>query len=88
MLTRRSKSSNTCATRPRESRRRSWALVLSDAKESLYQLDVTTTPPATTFEVLGAGAPAVGAPSLDVLHRIIYVGTIVGAIYAIAFPLL
>jgi outer membrane protein assembly factor BamB len=54
----------------------------------LYQLDVSTTPPTTTFEVLGAGAAAVGAPSLDVAHRIIYVGTTLGAIYAIAFPLL
>ena len=52
-----------------------------------HQLDVSTTPPSSTFEVLGAGTAAVGAPSFDVANRMVYVGTTLGAIYALAFPL-
>jgi outer membrane protein assembly factor BamB len=62
-------------------------LLVGGGDGRLYQLDIGTTPPGATFEVLGAGKAAVGAPSLDLTNQLIYVGTTLGAIYAVDFPL-
>ncbi len=52
----------------------------------LYELDRTTNPP--TSKVLPLGVPAtVGAPSLDVVNQLLYVGTSAGRIYALTVPL-
>jgi len=56
----------------------------SDGK--LYQLDVTT-PVPTLSVTLGDGGGAVGAPTVDLLNSMIYVGTDQGVIYGVEFPL-
>ncbi len=57
----------------------------SDAK--LYQIDANN-PALFTTATLGDGSPTtVGAPSLDLLNSVIYVGTDAGIIYAVDFPL-
>ena len=40
-----------------------------------------------TSATLGDGTQSVGAPSLDLLNSVIYVGTDGGIIYAVDFPL-
>ncbi len=62
-------------------------LLIGGGNGRLYQLDLATTPPVSSFEVLGAGTAAVGAPSFDLTNQLIYVGTTRGAIYAVDFPL-
>ena len=52
----------------------------------LYQLDVTA-PVPTTSVTLGDGGGAVGAPTVDLLNSMIYVGTEQGVIYGVVFPL-
>ncbi len=53
---------------------------------NLYQLDVTA-PVPTTSVTLGDGGGAVGAPTVDLLNSMIYVGTEQGVIYGVVFPL-
>jgi outer membrane protein assembly factor BamB len=56
----------------------------------LYQIDVTTGNPAqapdTKSVLLGSGAAGVGSPSYDVIHKLVYVGTEDGSLYAVAVP--
>ena len=53
----------------------------------LYQIDANN-PALITSATLGDGSPtSVGAPSLDLLNSVIYVGTDAGIIYAVDFPL-
>jgi outer membrane protein assembly factor BamB len=56
----------------------------SDGK--LYQLDVLVPLPPKSVQ-LGDGTFAVGAPTMDVLTSMIYVGTDAGVVYGVAFPL-
>ena len=53
---------------------------------NLYQLDVTS-PVPTLSVTLGDGGGAVGAPTVDLLNSMIYVGTDQGVIYGVEFPL-
>jgi subtilisin family serine protease/outer membrane protein assembly factor BamB len=62
-------------------------LLVGGGDGRLYQLNLATTTPVSTSEILGAGTAAVGAPSLDLANHLIYVGTTQGAIYAVNFPL-
>ncbi len=52
----------------------------------VYELDVSTNPPTIIFEELGAGTSAAGAPSYGVVEDMLYVGTTLGAIYALRLP--
>ncbi len=53
---------------------------------NLYQMDVIT-PLPTTSVTLGDGTAAVGAPTMDLLNSMIYVGSDEGVIYGVEFPL-
>jgi len=68
-----------------------WVLV-GAADGKLYQLDVANAgpgvPPEIRSVVLGDGLAAVGSPSLDVINKLVYVGSDSGFIYAVAIPLL
>jgi hypothetical protein len=56
-------------------------------RAKLYQIDAGN-PASITSVTLGDGTPtSVGAPSLDLLNAVIYVGTDQGIIYAVDFPL-
>jgi outer membrane protein assembly factor BamB len=52
----------------------------------LYQMNVVTPLPAKSV-TLGDGSAAVGAPTLDLLKMLIYVGTDAGVVYGVTFPL-
>jgi len=52
----------------------------------LYQLDVLVPLPAVRVQ-LGDGSSAVGAPTVDILKSMIYVGTDAGIVYGVVFPL-
>jgi hypothetical protein len=52
----------------------------------LYQMNVVTPLPAKSV-TLGDGTAAVGAPGLDIIKMLIYVGTDAGVVYAVTFPL-
>jgi outer membrane protein assembly factor BamB len=47
---------------------------------------VDTTTPTVTFVPLGDGLSAIGAPSFDVVHDLLYVGSDEGVIYAVGYP--
>jgi outer membrane protein assembly factor BamB len=55
----------------------------------LYQIDFSTvpSPPIITSVVLGDGLAVVGAPTLDRLTGIVYVGSDAGFIYAVQTPI-
>jgi outer membrane protein assembly factor BamB len=53
---------------------------------SLYQIDLAL-PGSPSSVVLGPGNAAVGAPTLDLVNSMIYVGTEAGIIYAVSYPL-
>ena len=55
----------------------------------LYQLDLTIDPavPIVTSVVLGDGAAAIGAPSLDVTTGLVHVGSEAGVLYAVELPI-
>ncbi len=53
---------------------------------SLYQIDIAS-PGTPTSVVLGLGNAAVGAPTLDLINSMIYVGTDAGIIYAVSYPI-
>lgn len=57
----------------------------SDGK--LYQLDVSSATPLVTSLVLGDGTAAIGSPSYDVLHSLLYVGSDAGVVYGVSLPL-
>jgi outer membrane protein assembly factor BamB/fibronectin type 3 domain-containing protein len=61
-------------------------LLVGGGDGKLYQLDLTATPPTSIFETLGAGGAAAGPPSVDVRNGLVYIGTTLGAIYAVVFP--
>jgi outer membrane protein assembly factor BamB len=52
----------------------------------LYQMNVVTPLPAKSV-VLGDGNAAVGAPSMDLVKMLLYVGTDAGIVYGVTFPL-
>jgi photosystem II stability/assembly factor-like uncharacterized protein/outer membrane protein assembly factor BamB len=52
----------------------------------LYQIDISS-PGTPSSVVLGLGNAAVGAPTLDLINSMIYVGTDAGIIYAVSYPL-
>jgi YD repeat-containing protein len=66
-------------------------ILVGAADGKLYQLDVINAGPAVQPEIrsvtLGDGLAAVGSPTLDVLNRLIYVGTESGFIHAVRVPL-
>jgi outer membrane protein assembly factor BamB len=62
-------------------------LLVGGGDGRLHQLDLTATPPTSKFEILGAGTAAAGPPSVDIRNGLVYVGTTLGAIYAVVFPL-
>jgi hypothetical protein len=53
----------------------------------LYEVDVTGPVPVVKSVVLGDGAAVVGAPSYDLTHGLVHVGTAAGIFYAVAVPL-
>jgi outer membrane protein assembly factor BamB len=61
-------------------------VVVGSGNGNLYQMDAVTPLPVTSV-VLGDGGAAVGAPAMDVLKSMIYVGTDAGVIYGVVFPL-
>ncbi len=61
-------------------------LLVGSSDGHLYQLDVTAPLPATSVQ-LGDGLSAVGAPTVDILKSMIYVGTDAGIVYGVLFPL-
>jgi len=52
----------------------------------LYQIDMAS-PSTPTSVVLGLGTAAVGAPTLDIVKSMIYVGTDAGIIYGVLYPI-
>ncbi len=52
----------------------------------LYQMNVVTPLPVQSV-TLGDGSAAVGAPTMDLLHMLIYVGTDAGVVYGVKFPI-
>jgi outer membrane protein assembly factor BamB len=61
-------------------------VLVGSSNGRLYQMDAVT-PTPTESVLLGDGAGAVGAPSLNVKNSLVYVGTDGGIIYAVEFPL-
>ncbi|TDI43342.1 MAG: hypothetical protein E2P02_11550 [Acidobacteria bacterium] len=61
-------------------------VIVGDAGGKLYQIHASD-PTVITSVTLGDGSSNVGAPSLDLLNSVIYVGTDGGIIYAVDFPL-
>ncbi|GMR22861.1 MAG: hypothetical protein BMS9Abin37_1238 [Acidobacteriota bacterium] len=61
-------------------------VLVGSSDGNLYQLNVTT-PVPTLSVTLGDGGGAVGAPTMDLLNSMIYVGTAQGVIYGVEFPL-
>ncbi len=61
-------------------------VIVGAADGNLYQIDANN-PAMITSATLGDGTQSVGAPSLDLLNSVIYVGTDGGIIYAVDFPL-
>ena len=66
-------------------------LIVGGNDGRLYQLDVAaanpTTPPLVTSVTLGDGSAALGAPTLDTTHNLVYVGSDAGIVYAVQMPL-
>ena len=62
------------------------ALLVGSGDGKLYQMNVVTPLPLKSV-VLGDGSAAVGAPTMDLLKMLLYVGTDAGVIYAVTFPL-
>ena len=60
--------------------------VLVGGDGRLYQMDVVTGAIITSV-MLGDGSAAVGAPTLDLLNLMLYVGTDAGIVYGVAYPL-
>lgn len=61
-------------------------LLVGSTDGKLYQMNVVTPLPAKSV-VLGDGSAAVGAPTMDLLKMLIYVGTDAGVVYGVTFPL-
>jgi outer membrane protein assembly factor BamB len=61
-------------------------LLVGSSDGRLYQIDILS-PSSPLSVLLGDGSAAVGAPTLDVLESMIYVGTDAGIIYALRYPL-
>ena len=61
-------------------------VIVGSSNGKLYQIDVNTPLPVKSI-ILGSGAGAVGAPSLDLREIMIYVGTDEGVIYGVQYPL-
>ena len=61
-------------------------VIVGSGDGNLYQMDVIT-PLPTSSVTLGDGTAAVGAPTMDLLNSMIYVGSDEGVIYGVEFPL-
>jgi hypothetical protein len=53
----------------------------------LHEIDVSGPAPVVKSVVLGDGAATVGAPSYDLAHGLVHVGTAAGVFYAVQVPL-
>ena len=61
-------------------------LLVGAGDGKLYQMNVVTPLPVKSV-VLGDGSAAVGAPTMDLVKMLIYVGTDAGVVYAVTFPI-
>ena len=61
-------------------------LLVGSGDGKLYQMNVVTPLPAKSV-MLGDGSAAVGAPTMDLLKMLLYVGTDAGVVYGVTFPL-
>jgi outer membrane protein assembly factor BamB len=61
-------------------------LIVGSGDGHLYQLDVLAPLPPDKVR-LGIGAAGVGAPTVDILKSMIYVGTEEGVVYGVTFPI-
>jgi outer membrane protein assembly factor BamB len=61
-------------------------LIVGSGDGHLYQLDVLAPLPPDRVR-LGIGAAGVGAPTVDILKSMIYVGTEEGVVYGVTFPI-
>jgi outer membrane protein assembly factor BamB len=61
-------------------------VIVGSGDGHLYQLDTLAPVPPTRVR-LGIGASGVGAPTMDILNLMIYVGTEEGVVYGVSFPI-
>ncbi len=61
-------------------------VIVGSGNGNLYQLDVIN-PASPKLVTLGAGTGAIGAPTLDIINSMIYVGSDEGTIYGVFYPL-
>ncbi|MGH9389246.1 MAG: hypothetical protein ACRD1Z_06480, partial [Vicinamibacteria bacterium] len=61
-------------------------VVVGSGNGRLYQIDISS-PGTPSSVVLGLGNAAVGAPTMDLINSMIYVGTEAGIVYAVSYPL-
>ena len=55
--------------------------------QRLHELDLSQSPPTQKTILLGGTPAVIGAPTLDTLNGLVYVGSDAGIIYAVAVPL-
>jgi outer membrane protein assembly factor BamB len=61
-------------------------VIVGSGDGKLYQIDLAS-PSTPASVILGPGTAAVGAPTLDIVKSMIYVGTEAGIIYGVLYPI-